>query len=172
MMLAACNILSIFSCSVWLVMKTLENMILKNHKTTLMRFLAFSIIYFHFLAILFGAMLRSLIDFDWLNLPIKQNFTKNIVAKFHVAVAPELRPSKSTKCGGLLSCEFPIFWKTIWLHQLFIGQKGPHLKFFLKNPKCGFLYYTLSWLLTCVFNNSRYLPKSIWKDFSFKYHCL
>ena len=28
-----------------------------------------------------------------------------------------------------MSCEFAIFWKTIWLNQLLVGQKGPHFWF-------------------------------------------
>ena len=126
MMLAACNILSIFSCSVWLVMKTLENMILKNHKTTLMRFLAFSIIYFHFLAILFGAKVPN---WFWSTkfayfCKISQ---KKSCGRIPYSCCTKIEAGKSTNCGGPLSCEFAIFWKTIWLHQLFGGQKGPHL---------------------------------------------
>ena len=54
-------------------------------------------------------MLRSLIDFGRLNLPIIANFTKNFVAEFLVAVGPILRPGKSTNFGGPVSCEFAIF---------------------------------------------------------------
>ena len=54
-------------------------------------------------------MLRPLIDFGRLNLPIKAKCYKKIVAKVHAAVEPKLRPGKSTNCGGPLSSEFAIF---------------------------------------------------------------
>ena len=55
-----------------------------------------------------------IINFGRLNLPLKaKKITKNVMAEFQVAVTPILRPSKATKCGGPLSCEFAIFQKTI-----------------------------------------------------------
>ena len=92
-------------------------------------------------------VLRSLKDFGRQNFPIKAKINQNLAAEFHAAVVlvPKLRPSKSTNCVGPLSCEFAIFLKTVWLHQIFVGQKGPLLQFFLKNPGKYYMRIGVSW---------------------------
>ena len=52
--------------------------------------------------------------------------TKN--SEYHEALVPTLGLCKPTNFGRLVSCEFTIFWKTIWLYQQFVAQKGLHCR--------------------------------------------